>query len=290
MSQISQARSAEAPSSDRTPSLRWLEWIVLIYGIVLVAGSIVLFLMNAASDQISTLITQQNAASLKLWTNLDYYQHHNTHGQPGDTSLPPGLFEDLVEFSRANATIIKTVHRLDFSNVLSSGTSWEKICAYIIPTDGNQPGSGQTCYFDHFGVTPQTNATNILQQGMYQIELYQAIRDYAQDKSNFYKGFFGAISAYLLPVLYALLGAFLYALRSWPAQGKQRRINSSPERFSRFLMAGIAGIAISAFSALIPSDVLLSPLVLAFVVGYSNDVFTTWLDAYVRKFKHAAGP
>ena len=47
------------------------------------------------------------------------------------------------------------------------------------------------------------------------------------------------------------------------------------------MMAAIAGIAISSISPLLPKDVLLSPLAIAFVFGYSIDIFTSHLDAYI---------
>jgi hypothetical protein len=62
--------------------------------------------------------------------------------------------------------------------------------------------------FDHLGIDPHIDPENINSQVMYQIEVYQAIRDYAQDESNFWKGRMGAVSVYALLGLYALLGAF----------------------------------------------------------------------------------
>ena len=51
-------------------------------------------------------------------------------------------------------------------------------------------------------------------------------------------------------------------------------------------MAFILGATISVFSSLIPKDVLLSPLALAFLGGYSIDAFTSRLDALVAKMMH----
>jgi hypothetical protein len=81
---------------------------------------------------------------------------------------------------------------------------------------------------------------------------------------------------------------FLYALRGACANFRQRRTDLSPDRISRFLMAGIAGIAISALSSLIPQELLLSPLAAAFIIGYSIDILTTRLDRYIRKFQQPA--
>jgi hypothetical protein len=52
-------------------------------------------------------------------------------------------------------------------------------------------------------------------------------------------------------------------------------------------MAFILGATISVFSSLIPKDMLLSPLAIAFLAGYSIDAFTSRLDALVEKMKHS---
>lgn len=287
MSQIGEVLGIDAVPVEKRRSIRALEWLVGSYAVILIAASILLFMINATSDQVRNLIIEQNSAALKLWTNLDYYRHHHSD-QTTDTSLPPGLFEELVEFSRRNAAIVKTVHRLNVTKVLSSNSSWNAVRQYIQPTDGRKLPPGQQYYFEYSGVDPRTDTQTIIEQGMYQIELYQAIRDYAQDRVNLYTGVLGAVSQYLLPVAYSLLGAFLYAFRTAYAGVRKRRIASSPDRTSRFLMAAIAGIAVSAFSTLIPQDVVLSPVAIAFLVGYSIDFFITRLDALIQKFSHSS--
>jgi hypothetical protein len=179
---------------------------------------------------------------------------------------------------------MKTVPRLTFLGFFSSPSLHHTLkgLAKLVPfvVDENPPTA-----FTHYGVSPRTNSNNIVNEANYQIELYQLIRDYAQDKSSFDKGYFGALTIYLLPVAYALLGAFLYAFRSYCDRGRHhRQIGQFPDRISQFLMAGIGGIAVSSFNALLPKDILLSPLAIAFVIGYSIDAFTSRIDRYIHKF------
>jgi hypothetical protein len=239
-----------------------LECSVVIYAVFIVGFSIYLFMMNSTSQQVGDLISAQNSVSLQLWRDLLYFENHLAKESATDSSLPPGLFEKLVEFSRTNAIISKTVYRLNLRNVFARDPSWDRIREYIKPTDGRRPPID----FDHLGVDPYVNATTVTSQVMYQIELYQALRDYAQDESTFWKGCIGAVSIYVLPLCYALLGAFLYAFRSRCQQLRAGHIDGSPDRSSRFLMAGIAGIAISTFNSFAPKDMLLSPLAIAFVL------------------------
>lgn len=269
-----------ALSALRTvPAIRsmWLlEWVVGFYAVALMLASISVFMIGNASQSVSELITQQNDAALKLWVNLDYYEHHRATQNSADTSLPPGLFSSIVEFSRNNATIIKTLHRLSPWRMFAAGVPFSEVAKYLKPTDG------QPVTFDHVGVDPHTDTVSVVNQGMYQIELYQAIRDYAQDEAGLYKGCLLAISAYVMPVLYALLGAFLWAFRLSCQQAPPAAQRDAPlDRSSRFLMAAIAGIAISSFGTLLPKDLALSPLAVAFLLGYSIDIFMSRLDGYI---------
>jgi hypothetical protein len=270
----------EAASYDkRTRRIHLSEWGVGLYAISLVLLSIFLFMMNKAADQLGKFITEQNTAAIKLWTNLDHYSRHGAKEADAEASLPPGLFESLVEFSRCNASILKTVHRLRIDAVLvSSSSKLDDILPHL------KSKAEEKDYFKHVGVDPRTTPKTLVEEGMYQIDLFQAIRDYSQDKYSFHTNVLGAISTYLLPVLYAVLGSFLYAFRQTCHQIQANEPASSPDRTSRFLMAAIAGIALSIFSNLLPKDTLLSPLAFAFLLGYSIDILTSHLDAYVEKF------
>jgi hypothetical protein len=132
--------------------------------------------------------------------------------------------------------------------------------------------------------------SRFVKEGENQIRLYQAIRDRSQDISDKWQGVIAGITAYLLPVLYAVLGAFLYTFRSWCEKHEGGESFQSPDRTSRFLIAGIAGIAIGAFNDLFPKEVRFSPLALAFVVGYAIDVFTSRLDGLIEILKKKPTP
>jgi hypothetical protein len=251
-----------------------IQVVVFITTAFLVILSIGLFMIGSTCDQVGTLLTDQNAASLKLWTNLDYFKHHHA---PEDSSLPPGLMDDLVQFSRNNANIIKVSHRLRLSHIVSQTTSWDTEKEYIRPIDGNP------IEFGTLGVNPRVKNDDVVEAGMYQLELFQAIREYAQDSAAIDKTYITAISMYILPCLYALLGAFLYTCRS---SELKRKNDSSKNHGSRYAMAFILGATISVFSSLLPKELVLPPLALAFLAGYSIDAFTSQLDVLVEKMKH----
>jgi hypothetical protein len=247
--------------------------IVFITTTLLVCISVVLFMMDGTSGQVATLLGSQNAASLKLWTDLEYYEHH----MPGDDSLPPGLMVDVIEYSRTTATIIKATHRLTFDHIFAPSASWDKVKDSIKPVDG------EPTKFDHLNVAPDLDNSQIVKEGMYQIRLYQAIREYAQDNAAIDKSYVTAVSTYILPCLYALLGAFLYTCRS---RDRKKHCDRIDEHGSRYAMAFILGATVSVFSLLIPKDFLPSPLAIAFIAGYSIDAFTSRLDSFVDRMMH----
>ena len=263
--------------ADQT-HLKWLDCCTAIFAVLLVLLSIGMFLLDKNSREVSGLIEQQNAAALKLEENVKYY--HWVHD--GDNGLktqlfPPGLFDDLVDFSRNNAKIIYTIHRLPFwrswwggsQQSCPSDMKWCSVPLHVIQNFGSD--------FNHIVVDPAISPDphdpaaaegNIVSEGYYQIRLYQNIRDYAQDDVDTWRSLLLAISTYILPIAYALLGALFYALRH-PLM---------PRILNRLVIAGVAGFAVSRFNALLPQDVLLPPLAIAFVVGYSTEILVQRLD------------
>jgi hypothetical protein len=271
------ASAAEFPTvlpSDQR-QLRYIEWSVGIFGIFLVILSMTLSFMNATSKEVSGLISEQNDAASRLGASVHYFEA----SKPTLPIPPPGLEHELIEFSRRNAILIYTADRLSIvksiKRLFVSENLLERI-SNLHTTDGSQD-----IIFNHFTINPElSDIDKITGEGIYQIRLYQAIRDHAQDLCGKWQGAIAAVTRYMLPVFYALLGAFLYMFRSW-CESRGARYQS-PDRASRFLMAGIAGIAIGALQDLFPKEVLFSPLVIAFVVGYSIEVLTSRLDTLIH--------
>jgi len=116
-----------------------------------------------------------------------------------------------------------------------------------------------------------------------QIRVYQDVRENAKAIQEQVSTSFGAITAGLLPLLYALLGAMAYLIRAFDAQIKARTFLGGHFWVARLLTAGIAGMVVGLFSGF-GSDhgVSLPPLALAFLVGYAVDPFFAFLDGLVK--------
>jgi hypothetical protein len=288
-------------STDRK-KLQRMEVFVLIFGVVLVALSMAGYFINGACKQISDLISQQNTLAEKIGLSISHESYFGNDNSPA----PPELLLDVIEFSRTNATLLYTVDRI-------SPAQWRtpllQQVSDLPPTDGSGAKPTGTAtgakstdtatgfHFKGFTVSPEIHTVgDLLAASIYQIRLYQAIRDSAQAVSNTWHRSIEVGTAYVLPVLYAVLGAFLFTFRTWcnehrlttsanpPRDETGRRTTNPqwPDHISRLLMAGIAGIAIGGLNELFPKEILLSPLALAFLVGYSIEVFISRLDGMIK--------
>jgi hypothetical protein len=109
--------------------------------------------------------------------------------------------------------------------------------------------------------------------------VYQRVRYYAQSTEKNATVFIGAVATGILPVLYALLGAGAYVLRRLESQLRSHtytREGHSP----RFITAAIAGAVVGLFN--FGQGVSVSPLAIAFLVGYAVDVFFMFLEGLIN--------
>jgi hypothetical protein len=259
----------------------WVEWAAGAGAFALALAAMLSFMMNTIADRVDTLIEQQNTAALKLSDDLQYLAGLHL---PADAPMPPGLFSDLVGFSRNTAIIMLEVHRLlalEFISTLSMEGEQPGEQSLRNLRQNLKPKDGAKTTFDHVGVDPRTTSQTIVEAGNYQIELYQSLRDFSQERCTSYKDVGGAISTYLFPLLYALLGAGLCDLR---CRLTRARPPVSPGS-ARYTAAIIAGSVIGIFTSLVPTSLSLPPLLVAFLLGYSVETFTTRLDALIDKLR-----
>jgi hypothetical protein len=118
--------------------------------------------------------------------------------------------------------------------------------------------------------------------------IYQAVRYFAKDIQERTTLFYGALSNFLLPPLYAILGACAYLLRTFSEQIKARTFAPSVAASARFIIAAIGGGVVGLFSNFtLGQGTSLSPLAIAFVVGYATDIFFSFLDGLQQAFTKA---
>jgi hypothetical protein len=117
-----------------------------------------------------------------------------------------------------------------------------------------------------------------------QIKSYQQIRAYSKDVLDWNFIFSGGITLYFLPVLYAILGALAYALRSISQRLAARTYTPSYAEHARFPIAVAGGLVVGLFTDF-TKGIPLSPLAIGFLVGYGVEIFFSFLDAILDTLK-----
>lgn len=118
---------------------------------------------------------------------------------------------------------------------------------------------------------------------------YQYVRYFGQSAADDVTFYYGAITSCILPALYALLGAFAYILRTFEQRVATRAYVRTRADSARFVIAAIGGAVVGLFSDLTPGQgIKVSPLALAFLVGYAVDVFYAFLESLIVSFTNTA--
>jgi len=112
---------------------------------------------------------------------------------------------------------------------------------------------------------------------------YQQVRSFGNQIVEKASVYYGAFAISILPVLYALLGAVAYLLRSYEQQSKNRTLVSGEKPIARLLIAGIGGLVVGQFNN-VAQGINITPFAVAFLVGYAVDVFFTFLEGLFQMF------
>ena len=240
-----------------------------------IVASILLFISNTTLNETSELIARQNTAALKLWSDAQTLHTDQTEEKAlsSDPSSPNAMnnarvFEELIEFSRGSATLLQSAGRL------------QRFTPWLNPAPG-------TLTVALLNVQPDlvTNGSKIEEQVVSQIKLYQNIRNYALDLSKIVTLFYSSFSTYVLPTVYALLGAFLYGFRYISAAVERKEYLPTVASGARYSIASIGGLVVGLFGSSWPQTATLTPLTIAFLIGYAVDAFFARLDQVIEKLK-----
>src|SRR5215468_11110597 len=95
--------------------------------------------MSNTCKQVSALISEQNAAASQVGISiLDYY--NKSQDVDKDTQPPPGFLNDIVEFSRRNATIIYTSDQMSIRRDIRSVFASKSDEPITVGGNGGRPG------------------------------------------------------------------------------------------------------------------------------------------------------
>lgn len=294
----------------RTPERRgfgFLDLFVILLVLMLLPASLFLFVNSSVANQVSQLITEQNSSALTLWSQVQYSRNaantlnppaagagpasaedrsvaaqsraYAVAAQPGGGGVarltPEELFAQVVDFSRKNHWLRETAVRLNTFIGLRGLVIDETPINFEA---GNHEG------LTELNVSPKISTlAEIHKAAIRQILMYQHIRNFAQAVLKTDSILYSGITTYLLPALYALLGAALYGLRNYAKMVQLRAYSRSSASTARYFIALIAGTVIGLFGSLLPQNLSLPPLAVAFLVGYAVEAFFSRLDGAIAK-------
>ena len=322
LSRITSPVTAATLSAPEKRGLGSLDLLVILLVAFLLPLSFFLFINTSVTHQASQLIAEQNSSALNLWSQVQYSKSTaNASGQvqgaANSTSrdergvaaqnqaygvaaqipvgvarlTPEQLFAEVVEFSRRSHWLRETAVRLN--RLIYEPLRIKEDPIEFVLDDKEQllEISKTKISVSPLNVPPNIRSLEqIHEAAIEQILMYQPIRNFAQSALKINGIVYGGITTYLLPALYALLGAALFGLRHYSKMVQQRAYFRSSANTARYFIALIAGTVIGLFGSLLPQDVSLPPLVVAFLVGYAVDAFFSRLDNLIARLTGEEAP
>jgi hypothetical protein len=286
------AESLKASSGTLTKStITTLRWWALVLAMPIVLFSVLGFVTSSISNGIRTNITTANDLLVKLRSELGTPAAPSA-GTSDNPKLPQGLNEgDVITQLQQYASSVRAIDaRARQLNMLVFGAERDPFGKYrwnrnLSEKDGDKENeANQKTLKEKFqlpvGLPNMPQALDTL------TTTYQDVRSFAQDVLDLVSVSYGAITTCLLPILYALLGTCAYLLRSFEEELRTMTFTpTSRANWARFLIAGIGGAVVGLFGNFsITEGASISPLAIAFLVGYAVDVFFSFLEGLLQSF------
>ena len=281
------------------PDIQTLRRWTCILAIPIILFSVLGFVSSSLSAAIRTDIATANELAVKLRTELG--SPASPKGGTLEKPLPEGLNEaDVITQLQLYASTMRAIDaRARQLNVFALNAEHVPY-ANLRWNSKQQPGetaqqaqerneNNQDQLKKKFQITlPLVNMPQTLED---LTNTYQNVRSFAQDVLDLVSVYFGALTACLLPILYALLGTCAYLLRGFEEELRTLTfVPSSKTHWARFLIAGIGGAVVGLFNFALTQSASVSPLAIAFLVGYAVDVFFSFLEGLLQTFTKAKSP
>ena len=276
---------------DTRPTVRNYWIIAICLAVCIVPFSVASFVASAISKTIGTDIVTANDLAVKLTTQLGASGSRTPAGAATTasdaasgfaSSVPPGLspadvVTEFQTFAATNRAIYARARQLD-------------LLIFNIVRDPFQELRSNPAEYKKKFQLPVPLPAQLSPLATDRIQVYQDVRSFGQDVVDDVSVFYGAITACILPVLYALLGTCAYLLRSFAQEMSSRTFVPSHSDSARFLIAAIGGAVVGLFNNFtINQGASIPPLAIAFLVGYAVDVFFSFLEGLIQAFTRSKG-
>ena len=256
------AETLRACGKDAQRAIRQYRNIVYILVLVIIPISMLTFISNGISNAIKTEIATANDLVVTLHTKL-------SSAKPDEAT---NALLDLQQFAAAGRAARSRANQLNL--MLLNSTRADDIKSDFEIRQG---------LFDKFDDV-KAEVDRLTGE-------YQKIRSFANTVVDAASVWWGAVTATILPVLYALLGAGAAVLRAFTQHLDTKTFSPSYATPARFIIAAIAGVIIGLFGNLqIGEGLSPSPLAVAFLVGYAADIFFSLLEGSIPATKLAERP
>ena len=265
---------------------------------VIVAGlSISSFIASAIIQKIGDDIIEANKLAVKLsaelgplpeprnlTTQLQIARRDQAHAEDGSPQTPTnGAFSEWRDQVPAGLHVAEVIADLQQFTALSRELYDRTRLASQLTNVANPFATYRADYNDVFWRLFQLpiDANNLRQTTSDKIYLFQRIRVFGNDVEFNVLTFNGVVGAYLLPILYAVLGAFAFGLRKFSQEIVDMTYHPSQANAARIITATICGTIVGLFSNFW-QGISLQPLAIAFLVGYGVEIFFAFLDTLLQ--------
>ena len=269
----------ECAAKDIARTHPYRAWATVL-AVIIVVYSTLSFVTSAIAGSIAADIATANDLAVKL--NYEF----PASGAPS-TELPTGL--SRPEVTKDLQQYAATIRNIDSQS--------RELSLYIHPYKHFVDPASMDPYYAIRGRPDQLSQTfelhlPLTDYGLASLDCtltYQKVRYFAQHLADDVSFYYGAVSSCILPIFYALLGAFAYILRTFERQVSARSYVPSAADSARFVIAVIGGAVVGLFTTFtVGQGVKVSPLAIAFLVGYAVDVFYAFLETLIQSFTKTA--
>jgi hypothetical protein len=269
------AESLKACCSGTRPTVRNYWTVAIALAVLITPFSLASFVGSAISTTVRADVTTANDLAVKLRSQL---------GAPG-----AGAYDSTVVNPNDASTIAELQQYAALIRAIDTRTRQLNTLVLLAERDPLATKRGDPKAL-HDALQLPAALPNLAAAANDRTLIYQDVRYFAQSVLDDFSFFYGALTACVLPALYALLGTCAFLLRTFERQMATRTFVPSVANSARFLIAGIGGAVVGLFNNFtIGQGASIPPLAFAFLVGYAVDVFFAFLEGMLTSITAKRG-
>jgi hypothetical protein len=287
-------RNCSSPETHRL--LRRSKTAALTITAIIASASVITFVADSMGKKIIEDIPLANTAAAKLRAGLSTPDGKITVGGKYAAGDPCTMLDDKPEQGETQVRNLSDIEDLQqfASTIRDLRSKAVKLNAFVFKwecdplglcTGPDSEGHNAAIKVPDFvenQLQLKPSITNYTAEVLCKIRAYQQVRTFASNVQSDYAAIIGAFASYALPIAYAMLGALAFQLRLFGDTIRKRSYHPSFADSARTITAVIAGAIAGLFNP--AQGTALSPLAIAFLVGYGVELFFKFLDTILNSF------